>query len=300
MKNYFFLILSIITVSISSCKKEAPDVDEAEGTINALSYNVAGLPDFLTDSSPEKYMILVSPLLNDFDIVHVQEDFCYHDSLLAFNNHNEVSNPLASCVPESDGLNTFTNYKIKEFERQAWNQCAGFDCATPKGFSYSKIELHKGVYIDFYNVHCNAGGGIDDLAARRNNLKQLIDYMEVKSAGEAVILMGDFNNRYTRIGDSIRIFQDLGFTDVWLYLIRNGDVPIQNDIRLEDCYPISTSIDCEAVDKVFYKSSDEMQIEAITYQLGDDIRYFYEGNDTLPLSDHEPLMVQFTYSFKRK
>lgn len=299
MKKYFLFTATVLLLFLNSCKKEAPNVDEAEGTINALSYNVAGLPDFLTDSSPEKYMILVSPLLNDFDIVHVQEDFCYHDSLLAFNNHSSVTPPLP-CVPDGDGLNTFTNYNIKMFKRITWNQCAGFDCATPKGFSYSKIELHKGVTIDFYNVHCNAGGGEDDKAARRNNLKQLIEYMDANSAGEPIIIMGDFNNKYTRIGDSIRVLQDLGFTDVWVDLLRNGENPLQNEIRLENCYPISTSIDCETVDKVFYKSNDEMIIKAITYQYGDDIRYFYEGNDTLPLSDHEPLMVQFTYSFKRK
>ncbi|MCD8528629.1 MAG: hypothetical protein LRY27_01300 [Chitinophagales bacterium] len=149
-------------------------------------------------------------------------------------------------------------------------------------------------------MHCNAGKTAADLAARRNNLAQLINYMNAKSAGNPIILMGDFNNKYTRTGDSIRIFQELGFTDVWIDLICNGNIPDQTNVNLDNCYPINTSVDCEGVDKVFYRSNDEMTIEATSYQYGDDINFFYQGNDTLPLSDHSPLMVRFTFDFKRK
>lgn len=298
MKHTNYILCLFLLLALA-CKKEIPDVDEASGTINALCYNVAGLPDLLTDSRPEKYMILVSPLLNDYDIVHVQEDFCYHDSLLAFNNHPFVTAP-SPCVPDGDGLNTFSNYPISCFERIAWRQCAGFDCLTPKGFSYSKIELHKGVTIDFYNIHCNAGRTPEDLAARRDNLKQLIEYINSHSAGEPIVLMGDFNNKYTRTGDSIRVFQEMGFTDVWIDLIRNNDIPAQTDVSLNDCIPIATSMTCEPVDKILYRSNDEMIINALSYQHGDDIRFFYENNVSLPLSDHEPLVVNFSYDFKRK
>lgn len=297
MKKVFFGAVALIF--LLSCKKEKL-VDEASGSIYALTYNVAGLPEIISGSSPETYTSLISPLLNDFDIVHVQEDFCYHDSLLLFDNHKYKTDPMP-CVPDGDGLNTFSNYKINNFARFAWEDCNSFDCATPKGFSYSQIELDKGVYIDFYNLHCNAGKTAEDKAARRSNLRQLINYMNSKSAGQAVILMGDFNNYYTRSGDSIRVFQELGFTDVWLDLVRNGDVPIQNDIKLDNCdYATNSSFDCEGVDKVFYRSSDEMKIEAVSYQYGDDIRFYYQGNDTLPLSDHSPLMVRFNFDFKRK
>lgn len=292
----FFCVLLLI---FSACKKEKL-VNEASGSFYALTYNVAGLPEELSGSHPEQYTSLISPLLNDFDIVHVQEDFCYHDSLLLFNNHR-YKTPPTPCVPDGDGLNTFSNYKIIAFERITWNDCNSFDCLTPKGFSYSKIEFDKGVYIDFYNLHCNAGKTVEDKAARRNNLKQLINYINIKSIGQAVILMGDFNNYYTRSGDSIRVFQDLGFSDVWIDIVRNGDVPFQNDIKLDNCnYTLNSSFDCEGVDKVLYRSTDEMQIEAVSYQYGDDINFYYGNNDTLPLSDHSPLMVRFDFDFKRK
>lgn len=297
MKNALFF--PVVLLLFFSCKKEKL-VNEASGSFYTLCYNVAGLPEIISGSSPETYTSLISPLLNNFDIVHVQEDFCYHDSLLLYNNHKYKTAPMP-CVPDGDGLNTFSNYKIVAFERTAWTDCNSFDCATPKGFSYSKIAFEKGVYIDFYNLHCNAGKTAEDKAARRSNLKQLINYMNVKSAGEAVILMGDFNNYYSRSGDSIRVFEELGFTDVWLDLVRNGGVPVQNDIRLDDCgFGTNSSFNCEGVDKVFYRSTGEMQIVATSYQYGDDINFYYQGNDTLPLSDHSPLMVRFSFDFKRK
>lgn len=297
--KFGLLFLSLFLLTIVSCKKEETLVNEASGTIKALSYNVAGLPDLLTDSSPEKYMIKVSPLLNEYDVVHVQEDFCYHDSLLAFNTHPHVTEP-SPCVPDGDGLNTFSNYPILSFERIPWRSCDGFDCLTPKGFSYSKIELQKGVTIDFYNIHCNAGGSTEDKTARRDNLKQLIEYMNIHSTGEPIILMGDFNSRYTRTGDTIRVFKELGFKDVWVELLRNNDIPSLNDSKLDDCIPIATSMSCEPVDKIFYRSNEEMSINALRYQHGDDNRYYFDNDINLPLSDHDPLVVDFSYDFKRK
>ncbi|MCD8528628.1 MAG: hypothetical protein LRY27_01295 [Chitinophagales bacterium] len=111
MKNIFILTLSLLI--ILSCKKEDV-VDEASGSFYALTYNVAGLPEGISGSHPILYTSLISPLLNDFDIVHVQEDFCYHDSLMLYNQHPYVTNTLG-CVPNGDGLNTFSNYKIKKF-----------------------------------------------------------------------------------------------------------------------------------------------------------------------------------------
>jgi len=56
----------------SACKKK----DEAIASdFMVLAYNVAGLSDIISGSTPSKYFGLISKLLNDYDIVHVQEDF---------------------------------------------------------------------------------------------------------------------------------------------------------------------------------------------------------------------------------
>lgn len=286
-----FIILSLLGLIAlnTSCKKETV----VEGELKLLAYNVAGLPEGLSSSNPELYTSRISPLLNNYNIVHVQEDFCYHDSLILYVEHEYMTDPMP-CVPDGDGLNTFSDYPILDFERQAWTECSSFDCLTPKGFSYSKIEVAADVHIDFYNIHCNSGSTDEAFEARRGNMFQLMDYIDTHSEGEAIIIMGDFNNRYTRPEDTIRIMQNNGFVDLWVELIRDGDIPDFGQ-SLKDCDETGTNPNCEGVDKFFYRNSDAIQFTALSFQYGDDPRFLYNGIDTLPLSDHKPLIANVRY-----
>jgi hypothetical protein len=234
--------------------------------------------------------------MTEFDLVHVQEDFCYHDSLLLFNNHRYVSPDIPYV---GDGLNTFSNYPVLGFERVQWNDCTNADCLSLKGFSYSKIAIEVDVTIDFYNLHCNTGGSLASIDARRENLYQFLDYVNTNSVGEPILIMGDFNQKHTRLEDSTRPMLGQGFNDPWLDLMRNNDIPDYDTDKLGDCFPINTSPLCEGVDKVFYRGNDEMQISVLSYQYGDDDRYYYRGDLSQALSDHSPLFVTFQYDFKR-
>lgn len=262
-----------------------------------LSYNVAGLPEGISSSHPETYTSSISPLLNEFSIVHLQEDFCYHDSLLLYNTHQHRTE-TTGCVPGGDGLNTFSDFPISNLARFPWEDCTGADCLTPKGFSYSQIALTDAIKVDFYNIHCNAGSSDQSFAARRKNIAQICNYIEQHSAGKAVIVMGDFNSRYTREEDTIRAFLDMGFKDAWIELIRGGDVPAVSPDRLNDCSPNRTSPNCERVDKIFYRSDSTVTITALSYY-ADDERFYYQGNDTLPLSDHSPLITEFNFAIEQ-
>jgi len=272
------------------------DVDETiSGELNLLCYNVAALPQGISSSNPDLYISKISPLLNDFDIVHAQEDFCYHDSLILHNNHPYVTETLG-CPPNGDGLTTFSRFPITDFERFAWEDCNWADCLTPKGFSYSKIWVEENHAIDFYNIHCNAGGTDEDFFARRSNIRQLTTHITQNSINNAIVIMGDFNSRYNRELDTIRTLLDLGFTDLWLDLIREGDIPAINSAKLDDCEPMmTTSVDCESVDKVFIKSGGGINLTGNFFQMGDDINFFYNDIDSLPLSDHEPIFARVGY-----
>lgn len=299
----FFLFATIAV--LPACKKEAAKIEDKkeeekelykELEFSVLSYNVAGLPQALSSSDPERFMSAISPLLNGHDIVHVQEDFCYHDSLLLYNTHPYKTEPMP-CVPDGDGLNTFSEYPISNVKRIAWTDCTAADCFTPKGFSYSQITFPDGKLLDFYNVHCNASSSVDALAARRANIKQLATYITKHSADKPVLLYGDFNCRYSRSGDSIRAILDLGFKDTWLETTRNGAIPEMNDNNLKDCDPDRNSFTCEKVDKIFFRSSDEIEISLLSFKI-DDPDFYFEGNDTLDLSDHWPLFADFKLRYK--
>ncbi|MFN8295629.1 MAG: endonuclease/exonuclease/phosphatase family protein [Chitinophagales bacterium] len=294
-KSTHLLLLFLSVIFIFSCKKEEegyPDMPDA-GEIKALTYNVAGLPEGVNpDQHPTKHMHLVSPLLNAYDLVNVQEDFFYHDSLYKYINLPYKSTYFAKPGELGDGLNCVSNIPFVDFTRITWDSCHGFDCFTPKGFTYSRLRFNKDVFVDLYNVHCNAGDDSGDLRARRNNILQLCNYIDLHSAGNAIILMGDFNCRYTRLGDNIREVDSRGLKNVWVELLRSGVLPLHDGNPLSDCSPNATNATCEVVDKIYYRSSSKIMLTPTAYQLDSPLYYDSLGD---PLSDHRPMYAKFTY-----
>ncbi|MCB0508909.1 MAG: hypothetical protein KDD21_11485 [Bacteroidetes bacterium] len=292
MKYLFPFVLVFLAIACNN-DNQSPYKDlPNEGELKLLTYNVAGLPQGINaDQFPLKHMHLVSPLLNAYDIVNVQEDFYYHDSLYKYITLPYKSKYVAE-VSLGDGLNTVSTIPILDFKRIKWNQCNGTDCLTPKGFSYCRLRFNDNAYVDLYNVHCNAGSDAGDYAARRDNVSQLCQYIEANSAGNALIVMGDFNCRYTRIEDNIRKMDSVGLTNVWIELIRNGVAPLQDGNSLMDCSPNATNATCEVVDKIYYRSSAKIEFTALSYQLDDP--KFYDS-DSMSLSDHRPMFANLKY-----
>ena len=292
-RNLLIIFVSVFFIFFCGKDEETyPDMPNS-GEINALTYNVAGLPEGINpDQHPTKHMHLVSPLLNAYNLVNVQEDFFYHDSLYKYITLPYKSNYFAEEGGLGDGLNCVSTIPFVDYTRIAWNDCHGTDCYTPKGFTYSRLRFNKNVFVDLYNVHCNAGDDSGDLSARRKNILQLCAYIDAHSAGNAIILMGDFNCRYTRIGDNIREVDNRGLKNVWVELLRSGVLPLQDGNSLTDCSPNATNATCETVDKIYYRSSTKITLTPISYKL--DGTEFYDS-DSDPLSDHRPMYAKFTY-----
>lgn len=266
----------------------------SSGSFTALTYNIAGLPEGLSSSNPAANTPRIGLRIRDYDIVHVQEDFNYHAALYANDNH-PFRTPTSGVVPFGDGLNTLSRYSYADFKRIKWNSCNGTDCLTPKGFSYMRLRVDEGVYIDFYNAHPNAGTTDADLSARRSNITQLSQYIAQNSNGNAVIVMGDLNCRYTRSGDNIReLITSNGLTDTWIQLIRNGNIPAIGSPALTCTFPNMTN-PCEVVDKIFYRDSKFIDLTPSNYQL-DDPDFVTDNGQ--PLSDHFPLLTRFTWQLK--
>lgn len=282
-KNYF-LLFAIIFIA-NACQKKAEEASPITGTFTAMSYNVAGLPQGInSDQFPELHMPMISPRLNNYNIVAVQEDFYYHKELVQENHHQYKSKYFALEGGLGDGLNQFSDYLMLNYMRTGWDDCHGTDCYTPKGFTYSRVKITPKVYIDVYNLHCNAGSDSADLAARRKNILQLCKYINLRSKDNAVIVLGDFNCRYTRTGDNIRELLSLGFKDAWIEKERNGILPTQNDIPL---------LGVEVVDKIFYKSNSTIELKALEYVMPTSD---FLDNDGNWLSDHRPIYTKFQFT----
>lgn len=164
-----------------------------------LAYNVAGLPAEISGGNPGPAMPLISPLLNDFDLVLTQEDFDwwpeggtieqlgldfvnYHERLRADATHEFVSprhpGPEAAGVPEGsrpdlqigDGIGIMSRHPLDDFVVQAWEGCFGgldttdggaADCPAMKGFRVATMDL-GGAEVDVYSLHAEAGGTDED------------------------------------------------------------------------------------------------------------------------------------------
>jgi hypothetical protein len=277
----------------------APTAAAADsGTFSVLTYNVAGLPESLSSAPTprESSTTTIGGRLGPYDIVQVQEDFNYHSYLYAADSH-PYRTPTSGGAGIGSGLNTLSDvpYDTDDFERVRWNSCQydSGDCLTPKGFTFMRERLAEGVYVDFYNLHTNAGTNDGDLASRADNLNQLTEFIKTHSAGNAVVVMGDTNTRYTRSGDTIAEFAAAnGLSDAWVQLVRGGTPPAKGSDPLV-CDPNAVTNTCEIVDKILYRGSKLVSLGATSYN-NEHAKFLTD--DGLMLSDHDPITATFSWT----
>ncbi|KAH8730418.1 Endonuclease/exonuclease/phosphatase [Phaeosphaeriaceae sp. PMI808] len=279
---------------------------QAAGTFNVATFNVAGLPPIFNGNEipgdKNTNTARIGQLFNqyNFSVINMQEDFNFHATLYA-NDKHPFRTPTSGGVPFGSGLNTVSNFDFTNFQRVKWNVCSNTesaDCLTPKGFTFMRVRVASGVTIDMYNLHADAGTSAADLKARAANLRQVSDYIKTDSVGNAVIVFGDSNTRYTRGPDDIPgIFgTENGMKDVWVELIRNGVPPAGGSATL-GCDNPSRINTCETVDKVWYRSSPAVNLQATSFDYVGDM--FLQPDGSI-LSDHNPVLVDFAWTIPQK
>jgi len=265
-----------------------------DGSFTILSYNVGGLPGIISSSDPAKYTVQISPKLNKYDVVNVQEDFGYNKELtsqLQFPYRTEFSGN----VPFGNGLMTFSKFPLLMTTKIAWKDTHGFitdgaDQMIPKGFTYASMEIKPGYFIDIYNIHTDADTDEKSLAARRSNMAQLAEYINGKSAGKAVIVFGDTNSRYTREGDNFdeSVLKPCNLKDAWIQNVMNGVVPPKGDsLMVHDLGQKG-----EVVDKIWFRSGKNIEINAATFEL---LMTEFTDSQGNQLSDHYPITARIDY-----
>lgn len=252
------------------------------GEFDLLTYNVAGLPQGLSSSDPEAHMPQISPLLNDFEIVVVQEDFWYHTELSAEVTHPHQSTPWTdepTYEDMGDGLNRFAQYPFELHERVAWWSCHGTidngsDCLATKGWSFARHTIDEGVEIDVYNLHMEAGGSQEDIDVRDKSVDDLVAAIAERSEGRAVIVAGDYNLHEQ---DPVDLAQ-------YQRLIDGAGL-------LDACW--ETSCNNTSIDRVLYRGAANLSLSATTWAQPPE---FVDAEDNGPLSDHDPTAVHFVYT----
>ena len=294
--------LAALLLAVASTGLAAPVAAQADptdgGSFSVLSYNVAGLPEGISSAPTPRQSATtaIGQRLGPYDIVHVEEDFNYHAALYAADSH-AYRTPTSGGAGIGSGLNTLSSlpYDGDDFERVHWNSCQldSGDCLTPKGFTFMRERLAEGVYVDVYNLHTNAGTNDGDESSRASNLAQLSDFIQSHSAGNAVIVMGDTNTRYTRAADTIAGFAAAnGLADAWVQLVRGGSAPAPGSPALL-CDEQAVTNSCEVVDKVLYRGSTLVSLNA-TYYNNEHAKFLDDAGKML--SDHDPVTVRFNWT----
>ncbi len=275
---------------------EPPGPERQSGSFVALTYNVAGLPEYLSRSRPSVYMPQIGKHLNRYDLVLLQESWqtpdpnplgplrCYHEMLVAAARHRYKTpsapqpfgdDPRRPSALLADGLNVFSKLPLLGTQRVMWNRCVNTfnDCYALKGFSMTPMQLAPDAIVHVYNLHMEAGWTREDDDARDAAIDQLLAFIDQHSKGVAVIVGGDFNLRGDRERTTVqlaKIRERAGLSDACVQCARPRNV-----------------------DKLLYRGSDRLKLEADAWKLETDV-FRTDAGDAL--SDHAPLAVRFRWA----
>jgi len=290
---------SLLLLAATACQR---------GEFEALTYNVAGLPQGISASNPDAFIPLIGPLLNDYDLVLLQESFrtpepnsiaplrLYHELLEAASRHPYKSMPKPVPLGSdpnrptallSDGVNRFSRFPFAPVMRIQWSDCFGGanepgdgDCLGQKGFSVARTYVAPGVSIDVYNLHGEAGGGPEDQRLRSDNMVELAAGILAYSAGRAVIVGGDFNLHTDRPLDSAQFQTLLDATGL-----------------IDACDYLACTEQVGSIDKFLFRSGRDVVVVPRSFHFEVETFVSPQGE---PLSDHDPLHVRFAWFAPQK
>ena len=289
------------------------------GEFSLLIYNVAGLPAEISTVDPAAHIPMISPLVDPYDLVLTQEDFDwwgelaggfdfvnYHDRLRA-----QATHPYKSAKhpgPEAVGLDTtarpapligdgqgiMSRFPFADERRVPWVGCFGgidtsdggaADCLAMKGFAVATVTLADGMEVDVYTLHVEAGGTETDQALQADQAGQLASFIADHSAGRAVIVGGDTN---LHTGGDHPDGGGAADSEIWERFLA--------DTGLADACAATDCPDPSNIDKVAFRSSDAMSLTALSHDVPAD-RFVDPAGE--PLSDHDPVVVDFAWQSAR-
>lgn len=281
----------------------------ASGTVEVLTYNVAGLPQEVSGENPEVNIPKISPLLAPYDLVLTQEDFDwwlpgglaagldfvnYHERLLAEADqaHSLDRHPGHEAVGISledrpdlnigDGIGIASRFELADQERVPWEGCFGgfdtsdrgaADCLAMKGFAVATITL-GGVEVDVYSLHAEAGSSEEDQRLQTADYEQLAAFIAERSAGRPIILGGDTN---LHIVDDEDAAAD---GPIWSAFLEAAG--------LVDACDVTSCSDPGIIDKVAVRGTDELELTVEAHEIP---REAFVDEAGEPLSDHSPVHV---------
>jgi len=278
------LVLALIVLPLTACPPEGEDTAPplaTSGSLHALTYNVHGLPPEITGDDTTTRQELIAPLLGDFDIAALQEDFIESNHEILTAGRERVTEQWFDEVIDGraygSGLAVLADYPEQLYHPQHYSSCYGTldnsgDCLASKGFQLVRLQLGAGS-VDVYNTHHEAGGGDEDNAVRLEQVQEVLAAMDEHSAGRAILFLGDFNLHGDDEEDlpCIELYEGYGLVDA------------------------CDAIGCPEpgrIDRAWFRDGDELTLTPTTWEVQEQ---FVDalGED---LSDHDAIAFGFDWS----
>jgi endonuclease/exonuclease/phosphatase family metal-dependent hydrolase len=251
-----------------------------EGSFDALTYNVHGLPPAITGDDTTGRMQQIAPLLEGYPVIGLQEDFDQaNHTILAEGVELQTELAFDEVLDGrfyGSGLAVLADFDEVDHHHEHFEQCFGTfdnssDCLASKGFQRVRVDLGGGATVDLYNTHFEAGGGDEDEAARESNVLQVLDAMLAQSDGQAVLFMGDTNLH----GDDPVDVEHLS-------LLTGG-------ADLVDACDVIGCPEPGRIDRFLIRDGDEVTLTVEGWGVE---QAFYD-DDGVPLSDHDAISARF-------
>ena len=330
----WLLTAVVIGAALVGAGTPATGAGKRSGTFTALTYNVAGLPQGISGSDPQTNSPLISPRLNAYDIVLLQEDwgdpipgvpgiFAFHDEIVAQADHRYRTEPAppprgtdlrrfpSGPTLVADGLNQLSRFPFGPIDRQMWHTCFG----ELHGEAAEVILSAAGLYEPLEPV---IGGVIDGGAADCSAQKGFTMTRLTLPGGRSI----DLYNLHGEAGSGPRdeAASAAGFEQLADHVLEHssgravilgGDTNLHTDPepryardrrvwqQFQDATgvrDVCTTLDC---------GKDAGVIDKFAFRSGGGVtlqptshrfeRKRFTRDDGQPLSDHDPLAVRFSW-----
>lgn len=173
--------------------------------VTLLIWNVWNLPSWLTDNKSKTRAMKISPLLNDYDVVVLNEAFVNQKSLLEQTLHPyRYIPPKSSCTLFSSGLIFLSKYEITNTYIETFTRRSGVDRFAAKGIAQVMLKITRDGrnfgQLRIFGTHMQASHGPSAQRARNQQALQTSDLIQrfmsetpAHMTEIPTILVGDLN-----------------------------------------------------------------------------------------------------------
>ena len=310
-----------------------PERTLQQGTFTAVALNVDGLPnkiatfDLNPDGPGRDGTLKISKYLasKNYDFIGCSEDFNYNGALMESLNDRYRCGTIRNTLSvsdidylkliqgkihvDTDGLNLIWKYSNIDAENESWTKWNDTESTdgnqyVTKGYRHYDVQLDGGPVIDVFILHMDAGD-TNATWSCESQWRQLTDAINATDANRPKLIIGDTNSRWTR-EDIItnflnRLSSNLTASDVWVEFYRSGIYPTTVMDNLTDKSDPTNYTNYEIVDKIIYinpTAANTTRLRPLSFRIEQDYTYgTIDGtDDTTPLGDHNPVVVQFAYT----